>query len=360
MLVILYFNRITKERHFFRIAVNRDFYEGRHFLKTACFGLVVGAAISLLCGMMQSLEALMLLEIAGVISLLFLPLVEVTFSMLWLVSLVIVGFNLLKNVWPVLTVLPVSFTGDKLPANILLLIAIFFVVRAFLLHYKKSIWFTPQVKSGKRGRRIAYYKWKEFSVIPLIILFPADTYMSHVPYWPLFSFNGRSFGILVFPLLVAGAIKVFKEEPQLILKRAYGESLVLAGISFIVAALALLASWISLVGLLLIGIVSVLFYWQRKHLDKAGKRWYVETNDGVRVISVIPGTPAAKMGLSNGDIILDCNDEPVKNEPELYAALQKSSAYCRLRVKTFSGELKITESAIYAGAPHEIGLVLFQ
>lgn len=78
------------------------------------------------------------------------------------------------------------------------------------------------------------------------------------------------------------------------------------------------------------------------------------------MIAVIPDTPAAKMGVQKGDIILDCNDEEVKNESELYAALQKNSAYCHLRIRTFEGDLKITESAIYADGPHEIGLILFQ
>ncbi len=45
---------------------------------------------------------------------------------------------------------------------------------------------------------------------------------------------------------------------------------------------------------------------------------------------------------------------------ELYEALQKSPAYCRLKVKNFEGELKLAESAIYADSPHEIGLVLFE
>ena len=41
---ILYLTRIKRERHFFRIAVNRDFYELRHFLK---HGLLLGISGSI-------------------------------------------------------------------------------------------------------------------------------------------------------------------------------------------------------------------------------------------------------------------------------------------------------------------------
>ncbi|MDE7023285.1 MAG: hypothetical protein K2O72_03560, partial [Ligilactobacillus sp.] len=68
----------------------------------------------------------------------------------------------------------------------------------------------------------------------------------------------------------------------------------------------------------------------------------------------------AKMKLEVGDIILECNGIKVATGDELYEALQKSPAYCRLKVKNFEGELKLAESAIYADSPHEIGLVLFE
>ena len=66
-----------------------------------------------------------------------------------------------------------------------------------------------------------------------------------------------------------------------------------------------------------------------------------------------------KMKLVPGDVILECNKVKISNADELYQALQKNSAYCHLLVKTMDGELKICESALYADAPHEIGIILF-
>ncbi len=360
MAVVIYRQRISKERRFFRIAIDRDFYEGRHFLKTAFFGLLIGGAISLAAGLMLTTGSIALIEIVGIIVVILLPFFDLSLIGLWLSAVGISVLNLFGIGDFSIGKMSFSFDGKMLPASVLLLLGIFFLIRSFLLHYKKNTWFTPRIKGGKRGRRVAYYNWKEFSVIPLIILFPVDTFQSSWSYWPVFSFNGRSFGIMILPLLIAAALRVFKEEPQVILSRFYKQSLILSILSVVLAVFGLFYPVVGLVGIVIVGILAVYYYFQRKHIDEKGQRWYVETNDGVRVIAVMPNTPAAKMGIQKGDTILDCNKEVVRNEPELYAALQKNSAYCHLKVRTFEGDLKITESAIYADAPHEIGLILFQ
>ena len=77
-------------------------------------------------------------------------------------------------------------------------------------------------------------------------------------------------------------------------------------------------------------------------------------------MAVRQDTPAQKMGLEPGDIILECNKQHVTTENELYEALQDNAAYCRMKVRTYDGQLKLAESAIYSDSPHEIGLVLFR
>ncbi|WP_290123374.1 hypothetical protein [Secundilactobacillus silagei] len=34
--------------------------------------------------------------------------------------------------------------------------------------------------------------------------------------------------------------------------------------------------------------------------------------------------------------------------------------YCHLKIQTPEGDLKVTETAIFDGAPHEIGIVMFK
>ena len=98
---------------------------------------------------------------------------------------------------------------------------------------------------------------------------------------------------------------------------------------------------------------------QHRYHDRHQQFRYSDTEQGVRVIGLRPHTPADKLNLDLGDIILECNRQPVNTEAEFYAALLKSPTYVHLKVRNRQQELIITETAIYNGAPHELGIVLF-
>jgi hypothetical protein len=65
------------------------------------------------------------------------------------------------------------------------------------------------------------------------------------------------------------------------------------------------------------------------------------------------------MDLQPGDRVLTCNHIAVNNAAELYNAIQKEPTYCRLRLQQADGEIRLAETAIFAGAPHELGMILF-
>ena len=49
--IISYNQRINKERKQFRVAINKDFYEGRNFIKYGLFFFVIGSLISMIFGL---------------------------------------------------------------------------------------------------------------------------------------------------------------------------------------------------------------------------------------------------------------------------------------------------------------------
>lgn len=108
------------------------------------------------------------------------------------------------------------------------------------------------------------------------------------------------------------------------------------------------------VAILLIGYYLIIG--TAKHQDNQVDFEYSEVMDGIRVIGIQPETPAAKMDLDIGDVILTVNNIAVANEDEFYRALSTNSTYCRFKVRDRNDQLKITESAIFKNSPHEIGV----
>ena len=344
MTVVLYSMRLRKERKEFRIAVNKDFYEGRHFIKKGFVFFILGSLLLCGLGVMLPPKLIFIYEISALIALL----VSVFFEGSLIALLVVLVYQL-----------TLEKSDVNLLSSIFVLFFMFFSLRLLFLRKVDIAWFTPRIKQGKRGRRIAYYLWREFSVFPILILIPGDMFRNVFSFWPVFSFNGYTFSLCLIPFLIGINCKALKQTIQAVLnfhkkqtKNLVLYSLISIFLSYFNAKLGVILS---------VGLVLILIWQHYKHhlFEQQANSWYVETNDGVRIIAVQSNTPAAKMKLTAGDVILTCNGQKVTSESELYEALQLNSAYCIFKVRNFAGELKMAQGAIYADAPHELGLILF-
>lgn len=64
--------------------------------------------------------------------------------------------------------------------------------------------------------------------------------------------------------------------------------------------------------------------------------WCEPVQEGMRVTSVAPGTPAARIGMERGDTIVKVEDRPVRSQTELNAALFNSGGFVTLFVRKAS------------------------
>jgi S1-C subfamily serine protease len=78
------------------------------------------------------------------------------------------------------------------------------------------------------------------------------------------------------------------------------------------------------------------------------------------ILDVIPDSPAHKLGLSTGEIIETCNNMPVCTKQDLYEALLKNRAYCKLEVLDVNGEIRLLQRALYDGDHHELGILFVE
>ncbi len=74
------------------------------------------------------------------------------------------------------------------------------------------------------------------------------------------------------------------------------------------------------------------------------------TRDGAVVNTVLPGTPAARVGLAKGDLIYRINGLPVVTQEDFFAVLYKSGGTVTLNIKKADGKL----------AKHEVDLTTYE
>lgn len=351
--IISYNQRINKERKQFRVAINKDFYEGRNFIKYGLLFFVIGSLISMILGLTLPTNSVYIYQILVVLA--FLINGFSTTSML----LVMTAAGILELVVPRF----ITFFGDVFPEisgpSWLLLIFISILADYYLTRNMKKHPLSPKIKSGKRGRNIATYLGRETVVFPLLVLIPSGTLSSTLNFWPVFNISNQKFSLILFPIFISTSVKVIKRAKERVIQDKLKNIELLLGLTFVLIVLTKFMSKLFLISLIILTVVSIFFEIKLRKKEKDANSWYVETDEGIRIISVQPETPAAKMKLQPGDVILTCNNRVVNSEEEFYQALQLNSAYCHVKVRTYEGDLRIAESAIFMDSPHEIGLILF-
>ena len=357
--------RVKNERQHFQSAINPQLVEVRHFLVDGCLLGVLMTVISLALGLVVAPIWVVIYEIVAAISLIIIPgaLIPVTaFGLSWLLywvmspELTTVGGVLQRH-----GIATTSMSGN-LVVNGLLLLAIVLAATAILLRRHVHEGRSPQLQPDQRGKRLVRYQWQQLLVLPVGILVPGDWLHATISWWPVFMVGERSFSILLLPLLVGTSVRVYKQLPQVAWRQLavlYGWVACASVVVAIIARFAVLSpQWL----LTLMGLIVVLTWGilaQHRYHDRHQQFRYSDTEQGVRVIGLRPHTPADKLNIDLGDIILECNRQPVNTEAEFYTALLKSPTYDHLKVRNRQQELIITETAIYNGAPHELGIVLF-
>lgn len=351
--IISYNQRINKERKQFRVAINKDFCEGRNFIKYGLFFFVMGSLISMILGLTLPTNSVYIYQILIVLA--FLINGFSTTSML----LVMTAAGILELVVPRF----ITFFGDVFPEisgpSWLLLIFISILADYYLTRNMKKHPLSPRIKSGKRGRNIATYLGRETVVFPLLALIPSGTLSSTLNFWPVFNIGNQKFSLILFPIFISTSVKVIKRAKERVIQDKLKNTELLLGLTFVLIVLTKFMSKLFLISLIILTVVSIFLEIKLRKKEKNANSWYVETDEGIRIISVQPETPAAKMKLQPGDVILTCNNRVVNSEEEFYQALQLNSAYCHVKVRTYEGDLRIAESAIFMDSPHEIGLILF-
>lgn len=351
MTVGSYFLRLKNERQNFRIAIDRDFYEGRHFIKQGLLFLGAGLLFTLIFHYTLPLEVFYLYQVLAIVALLLINFCDLSLWALLLAGgapLVLQSLGIKAGNLFIPATLPTNYG-----AMIFWTLALLALFKANLTRLDRAEWFSPKISQGKRGRRIVGYFWRAFTVFPLVLFTPQTSLSA------LGDFSNYGTKIFIVPFFVGAVCHIYKQVPVTALKFRRAQSLIVAGLAFLLGGLSYFWPNVTLYGLALLGVLLLWQAFKRRQADHQAKRWYVETSEGVRIVAIKPETPAAKMKLEVGDIILECNGLKVATSDELYEALQKDPAYCHLKVKNFEGELKLAESAIYADSPHEIGLVLF-
>jgi hypothetical protein len=247
--------------------------------------------------------------------------------------------------------------------GLLFLAGLLHIAEGLLVRLQGAKTAIPLFLEGKRGKPVGAYALSGVWPIPLLWLVPVaggDSGGFHLPWTPLFGIGGGtlSWTLMAFPVLIGFSDRTETFWPEQKAKFS-GNSLMLYG-----TAIAGLAAGAAFWSPLAVAASVAAFVLHEGLLQLSRSReigrlpLYIQDGTGVRVLAVLPGTPAAEMGLQAGEVIRKVNGTPTRTKEELHAALQLQSAFSKMEVVNREGHLKFVQRARYAAEHYQLGLIL--
>lgn len=98
-------------------------------------------------------------------------------------------------------------------------------------------------------------------------------------------------------------------------------------------------------------------YLYGRHTEKNGTPLYSPAKRGLRVLELLPGSHAGKMGIQRGDVILSVNGRDIQTDDGVGAALQDYPTFVWVELKTWDGKDKTCEYWCYPDGCEKLGVI---
>ncbi|MCC5889671.1 MAG: PDZ domain-containing protein [Alkalibacterium sp.] len=361
--------RFAYSRRQLRTSIYKERYEYKRFF---LWGIIPGlllSIVSVIAGLPVTIDWLIAYQIVTLLLLGFgfrfiHPIFTFSLSALGLLAL----GQFISYSEPVTTVLNIwnsPFAGDELVSfqglrPIFVLAVLVLLSTILTLHLGKMTQFTPRFLKTKRGKLVARYRMTPFWLLPLLVIVPGETFTQLFDWWPVFTIGSQSYSFLLVPVLLGFRYTVQAQMPTQAKNMMLKDFIYLGAISVLLFALTFWQIEFAAAGLfvLLVGGIAVLY---RHRLRE--RKWnfrFGPAEEGLRVVAVKPNSPAEKMSLEIGDVILEANQTQLTSVDDLTESLFLNRTYCKLKIKRIDGELVMTETSIYEDDAHDLGLVVLE
>ncbi|MFA1821360.1 PDZ domain-containing protein [Virgibacillus oceani] len=347
--------RIKKERFDFGLKVFDVFSEWRYTWKASIlFGLGI-SLVTLRAGMVFSYDVILLLCAVIII-------LSIAGKLTFLSASYTIGITyLLLLLLPILleeqTTLDTALLSNMNLTALVILLGIFLIIEGIMLTRTRRNDTYPGLTLGNRGAWIGLHHVKKLAIIPFFVLIPAGLIEPVAPFWPYFSIGGESYGLLLFPFIIAYDHKVKGDLPSLAVKKL-AKPMIYLGILVLAIAIGSIYIPVLTLAAVIVAILGREFINYRYRIRENEKiPFFRQINDGCKVLAIIPGTPAERLDILPGEIVVKVNGTKISGMDDFYQALQKSGASFKLEILDDALEKRIVQGALYEGEHHELGLI---
>lgn len=361
LIILQYRRQILLERKLFHARLHHLAGETFRFLLCGLAAGVGASAVMAIFGAALTEEAILLMWGMSLVLILF----RIRFlclayaaGALGIVKALLEGFPALRE-WGPIDQLGGWLGQTDVPA-LLVLAGVLHLAEALLIRWQGTRTASPLFIEGKRGKIVGGFHLYGFWPVPLFLLVPVSMGPLDLPWTPLFGTEYGSAGwtVMTFPAVLGFAERTLSRLPQAKVKQSSGRLLLYAAAVIVTALLS--SFWPILLlpaSLVAIGLHELLI-WLSASEEEKSTPLFVHDSRGLKVLAVLPDSPAAELGIKTGEIIQRVNGVPVRTKEELHQAIRINPAFCRMEILNLEGELRFVNRPIYDGDHHQLGILL--
>lgn len=361
--------RFAYSRRQLRTSIYKERYEYKRFF---LWGLIPGlllSAVSVLAGLTVTVDWLIAYQVVTLLLLGFgfrfiHPVFTFSLSALALLGLgQLINYeehaSAVLNLWnsPFSAENSVSFQGLQ-PVFVLAVLVLLSTV--LTLHLGKMTQFTPRFLKTKRGKLVARYRMTPFWLLPLVVIVPGNTFTQLFDWWPVFSVGSQSYSFLFVPVLIGFRYTVQAQMPTQAKNGMLKDFIYLGAISVVLFSLTFWQVELAAAGLIVLLVGGIVVLYRHRLRERKWNFRFGPAEEGLRVVAVKPDSPAEKMALEIGDVILEANQVKLSSVEDLTESLFMNRTYCKLKIKRIDGELVMAETSIYEDDAHDLGLIVLE
>jgi len=113
--------------------------------------------------------------------------------------------------------------------------------------------------------------------------------------------------------------------------------------------------YLSLAAIILAIIGKEYLNYRYREGDRLRRPYYQPHVKGLRVVGVLPGSPADRLEIETGEVIYRVGGKNVRTSQAFYEALQGSGAYIKMEVLNHDEEVRFVQGSLYEGEHHSLG-----
>ena len=358
--IVLGYVRVKRERRFFRTRILWGWTETKRMLQDSWIYALILSVVSVGIGLTLTTDWIVTFCIIScVLVLLFVfqigsPIIASTLAIvaMWIGYQNGGTFEILSFEW----------AGERnwleLALPVALLMGAAVIVEGLLIRKNGAESASPILEQSSRGLTAAGYLSKRLWMLPVLVIVPGNVIPDFLPFWPQFTLGHDTFGLVLFPVVIAFQQKARSTLPVYFYPKV-GNAVIIVGIATMVLAAG--AIWLPFFAAisLAVGATARLGAWLYfDFMERRGSYSVAPQDSGVMIAGILPESPAEKMGLQIGECIRKVNGQTVTNERELYEAIQINAAHCRLEVLDHQGEVRLRQHVIYHHDHHRLGLLV--